>query len=300
MRTVPLAKSARTFAWRNLLLAIVVILMAMVGLALLTDALTHGSGTVYLANIAAPQRGLSLTGPSIVVTGSGRAAAPADRVHVQLLITGSDSNYGSRRFQPTPSATTEAGDHERVAAIVDALRARKVSEDAIAIYDSPAFARGYCYSPDGECVSTRIDFMVEQPKIEDLNAMVNAADEAATGSGMSIDFVGASYRAADCATLQQKARDLATKDARARAASQAANLGVELGDLLMSSESTSAGGASGSDDCATPHIADNQLNSSIAALGGTLPSFNPAGPAEAAAEVQITLTYAIPKVDQMS
>jgi uncharacterized protein YggE len=298
MRTVPLVKSARTFAWRNILLAIVVILMAMVALALLTDSLTHGSGTVYLANIAAPQRGLSLTGPSIVVTGSGRAAAPAARAQVQLLVTGSDSYYSGRRSQPTPSATAERNDQGRVATIVDALREQKVSEDAIAIYDSPAFARGYCYSPDGDCFSTRIDFTVEQPKIEDLNAMINAAGDAANGSGTSIDFVGVSYEAADCATLRQKARDVATKDARARAGSQAANLGVELGDLLMSSESTSSDGGNG--NCATPQMTDSQLNSSIAALGGSLPSFNPAGPAEAASEVQITLTYAIPKVDQTS
>ncbi len=298
MRTEPLVKSARTFAWRTLLLAIVVVLMAMVALALLTDALTHGSGTVYLANIAAPQRGLSLTGSSIVVTGSGRAAAPAARAHVQLLVTGSDSYYAGRRSQPTPSATTEAGDQGRVSAVVDALQEQKVAGDAIAIYDSPAFARGYCYSPDGDCFSTRIDFTIEQPKIDDLNKMVNAAGDAATGSGMSIDFVGVSYEAADCATLQQKARDLATKDARARAASQAANLGVALGDLLMSSEATSPDGGSG--NCATPQVVDGQLSSSISALGGTLPSFDPAGPAEAAAAVQITLTYAIPKVDQAS
>jgi uncharacterized protein YggE len=241
---------------------------------------------------------MSETGPRTVVAGHGRAAAPADRAHVQLLVTGSDSYYSGRRSQPTPSATAEGGGQSRVSAITDALREQKVSEDAIAIYDSPAFARGYCYSPDGDCFSTRIDFTVEQPKIENLNAMVNAAGDAATGSGMSIDFVGVSYDAADCAALQQKARDVATKDARTRATSQAANLGVELGDLLMSSEATSTG--STGDECATPPIDDSALTSSISAMGGTLPPFNPAGPAEAAADVQITLTYAIPKVNQTS
>jgi uncharacterized protein YggE len=299
MRPEPSVKSARTFAWRNLLLAIVVLLMAMVGLALLTDALTNGSGTVYLANITAPQRGTNLTAPSIVVTGSGQAIAPADRARVQLLVTGSDPYYGSGRRQPTPIATTESGEPDRVSPIVDALRTQKVNEDVIAVYNSPAFARGYCYSPDGDCFSTRIDFTIAKPDIDQLNRVVNAAGDAATGSGLSIDFVGVAYETDDCAALQEKARQLATTDARQRAASQAANLGVDLGDLLMSSESAMPG-QQDSGGCAVPSPSNNQPGSSVAALGGTVPSFDPARPAQAVAEVQITLTYAIPKIKQAS
>src|SRR5215210_6085021 len=73
----PAMRAAR-ISGRSLVYGLVVVILAMTGLALLSEALAKGGSTVYLANITAGS-GSVPTEPSIVVTGSGRATAPAER-----------------------------------------------------------------------------------------------------------------------------------------------------------------------------------------------------------------------------
>ncbi|HEV2106971.1 MAG TPA: SIMPL domain-containing protein, partial [Thermomicrobiales bacterium] len=59
---------------------------------------------------------------------------------------------------------------------------------------------------------------------------------AAAEQRLFVGYVGASYEAADCQTLEREARQAAIDDARSRAEIQAALLGVQLGDVIASSD----------------------------------------------------------------
>ena len=72
MASASMTRSLPRWATRQLLLAIVVVAAAMVGLALLAEAMSGGGGTVYLAQIE--PGGATSSVPSLVAVGYGEAA----------------------------------------------------------------------------------------------------------------------------------------------------------------------------------------------------------------------------------
>ncbi|MGH2532510.1 MAG: SIMPL domain-containing protein [Thermomicrobiales bacterium] len=293
MRAAPAVRTAATFAWRNVLLAILIVLTAMIGLALLTEAMSDGDGSpVYLANFSSNSQ-VGPNGPSIVVTGTGRATAPAERAIVQMVVMSSDQYYPGMRTDPEPEATPGAADRMRVEPILRALDDHGVEENTVEVIVSPVIGCSY-FGPGSSCFAARIDFSVEQPTLDGLNAIINAVGDGAPEVGLMIDRVGASYEIGDCAPLQHTAREQATEDARRRAEQQAEVLGVALGGLLLSSEVPPAAAEGG---CGVPQAEQPSFDVYGRAITGMAPPFDPTAPTEAVAVVQVNLAFAIPTDD---
>ncbi len=273
---------------RSLLYGLVVVILAMTGLALLSEALAKGGSTVYLANFNADSRSVP-TEPSIVVTGSGRATAPAERAVVQLLVV-RDEPFGGEAAAWGTLATPTAGGRDSIAAVVDAIREAGVERAAVRVVNSPSLI-SVCQT-NAPCSSTRIDVTIEEPELERINAIVDAAGEAAGEAEMTVQDVGAGYSVADCRSLQTDARTAATADARARAAAQATALGVELGALLLASE---VAPSVATDAAGCPTIEGTSVDAwwSPGSFGLSVPSFDPLAAPEAAVELQVTLAFAI-------
>jgi uncharacterized protein YggE len=274
---------------RSLVYGLVVVILAMTGLALLSEALAKGGSTVYLANISAGS-GSVPTEPSIVVTGSGRATAPAERAVVQLLVVRDEPFGGDNAWGAMASPTTGAGSRDSIATVTSAINEAGVEGTAVRTVASPSLI-SVCQT-NAPCSSTRIDVTVEEPTLERLNAIVDAAGEAAGEGDMTVQDVGAGYSVADCAPLQAQARLAATADARNRAAAQAAALGVELGKLLLANEAapaatTDAGG------CVPAQGTSVDTWWSPGSFGLSVPSFDPLAAPEAAVSIQVTLAFAI-------
>lgn len=289
MRAAPAVRTAASFSWRPILLAILVVLTAMIGLALLTEAMSDGGKTVYLANFTSDSH-IGPTGPSIVVTGTGRATAPAERATIQLLVTSAEQYYPGMNTEPGPEATPGAAERARVEPILRALADQGVAEDAVQIVVSPAIS-GSCFNPSGGCFAARIDFTVAEPTLDRLNTLINAASAAAPEVNLMVDHVAAAYEVGDCAPLQRTAREEATEDARRRAEQQADVLDVALGDLLLSSEIPPAVADGG---CGVPQSNQPSYDIYGRAYQGMAPAFDPTAPPEAVAVVQVNLAYAIP------
>jgi uncharacterized protein YggE len=291
MRTTPVVKPATRVPVRPVLLAVVVVGLAMAGLALLAEAMSSGGGTVYLANISSGSKG-PVVQPNIEVVGYGMASAPAERAVVQVLIV-RDVPFGDEA-QPTASAggvTPVSGQtRNSLTPVIDALMSAGVDEKDIAVQTSPSLI-SVCNNYS-RCSSARIDVTVDQPTLERLNAIVDAVGAEAARAGMTVQDVGAGYSVADCSALTRKARELATTDARKRAADQADVLGVSLGKLLVSSELAPA---SPRDATGCTVIQSGYADSwwTAGSVGLTVPSFSPTTPPEATVTVQVSLAYAI-------
>ena len=141
---------------------------------------------------------------------------------------------------------------------------------------------------------------VPRPSPEALGALVTAATAAAQQAGLAVLYVGASSTAADCAALQQQAREAAVADARTRAEGLAQALGVALGDLVRVQESPfgSPLGLEGLAVPVGPQVADACAPVSPAGAGkygqpGSGPPFDPAAAAEVRTVVQVELTFAL-------
>jgi len=209
----------------------------MVGLALLAEAMSSDGGTVYLARVDAGREGMT-TGPKIVVTGHGRAMAPADSAEVQLLLSqmGDGMYSGSGPMTtPTPTMSPIAGDRGLVAPVIAAIAGNGVPEDRIAVVVSPIFVSN-CFGPSPTCTAARVGFTLDDPSPARINAIVRAASEGAATIGWVVTSAGVRYVAVSCADLPAQARSAARTEARERAAAQATALEVELGALLTSSE----------------------------------------------------------------
>lgn len=288
MRTSPAVKPAR-IPVRPILLAIVVVGLAMAGLALLAEAMSSNGGTVYLANINSGSKG-PVVQPNIEVVGYGIASVPAERAVVQLLIV-RDVPFGDEPRSTASTGTPVSGqDRGSLTPVIDALMTAGVNERDVLVLTSPSLI-SVCNNYS-RCSSARIDVAVARPTLDRLNAIVNAAGAEAVRDGMTVQDVGVGYSVADCTTLTRKARELAAADGRKRAADQADVLGVSLGKLLVSSElaPTSPRDATGC-PIGQPGLGDSWWTPG--SVGLTVPPFNPSAPAEATVTVQVSLAYAI-------
>lgn len=292
MATASTARSMPRVATRGVLLAVVVVLSAMVALALLVEALTSGEGgTVYLAEIQ-PSVGRPGSAPSLVVVGYGSASVPAERARVQLLFISGDGFYGGPGGHvPTAGATPGAAEQEAAAPIMAALLGAGIPETAIEVVTSGTFTARY-YGGSGSQIF-RIDLDLANPDHAVLTAAIDLAAQAALENGLYLFQTGAVYGVADCGPLRTEAWDAAVADARSRAAVQAARLGVELGDLLVSQEvvGDSPVGQERTGGCTPIAGPSGELGPGSATV--TLPPFDPVAPPLATVNAQVSLAFEI-------
>ena len=295
MRTSPIAKPATRIPFRPILLALVVVGLAMAGLALLAEAMSGGGGTVYLANINSGSKG-AVVQPNIEVVGYGVARGPAERAVIQLLVVRDQPFADSAQPTPgtsgVPGTTTPTSGSSRgsITPVINALLVAGVAEEEIVVISSPSLIAACTNS--NRCSATRLDVTVMQPAIERLNTIVNAVGQEVAQTGMVLHDVGVGYTVADCSALTRQARELATNDAISRASQQAEVLGVTLGPLLVSSELAPEVPR---DATGCPALPSGYADSwwTTGSTGLSVPSFDPAVPAEASVTVQVALAYAI-------
>jgi uncharacterized protein YggE len=277
----PAGKPIRLF-----LTGVVVVILAIAGFALVSEAFAGGGQTVYLANFD-PSGGSIPLKPSLVVTGSGRATAPAERAVIQLLIV---RNAPFSSAFTTPTAGSSSQESGSLTPIIDAVMGVGIDESAIQIISSPSII-SVC-NDSAHCSAVRVDITIDKPVLEKLNAVVNAAGAAAGAQQLTVQDVGAGYFVADCRLLQSDARLAAAQDARARAKAQAEVLGVTLKELLVSNEPapTEPLDASG---CAPLHGANDDQWWTPGSVGLTVPPFDPQAVPAVTLDLQVTLAYAI-------
>ena len=296
MASTSALRTVSRLATRQVLLAVVIVLLAMVALALLTEAMSGGNGgTVYLAQIQPAAR--SGTVPSLISVGHGQASVPAEVATVQLLFTNFDSFGGGSFTMPTPGATASDAGHAAAAPIVAAIVAAGLPEERIEVVASAGFVSDI-WGPPGQLIF-RLDLTIETPAAEALAAFIDAAAAAALEQDLRLFRTGALYAVADCGPVRAKAWEAAVADARGRAAAQASQLGVTLGDLVVAQEDAGTTAASfdrPSDQaspggCVSSTFPGGESNSYVGYL--TAPAFDPAAPAVVTAASQVSLAFEI-------
>ena len=285
-------RSLQRLVARQILLAVVVIALAMVGLALLAEVLSNDGGTVYLAEIQ-PAAGTAGV-PSLVAVGYGQASSPAETARVQLLVSlGGDESFGNPSFAPTAEATPGAAQRQAAEPVVDAIVATGVTAEAVEVVTSPAFSSGI-FGPGTP--TFRIDVTLQNPNLEAIARLVDAAGQEAAANGLILVQVGAGYGVADCGPLRSAAWQAAVADARTRATARAEVLDVELGDLLVSQETAAA--APGLLGIQTPPgacvpIQEQATLFSAGTTTITVPPFDPTAEPIATAFAQVSLAFEI-------
>ncbi|MGH2562821.1 MAG: SIMPL domain-containing protein [Thermomicrobiales bacterium] len=233
-----------------------------------------------------PQVGIGI---GITVAGIGEASAPAETARLQLLIVSGDFFGGmpAEELGPDASPAAEEVDMEAaLAPIVDALVAEGVDEAAISIVVSPIGGDRF----GGGGSAGRLDLSLADPTRESLNALLAAADAAATDQELLLTQVGIAYEMEDCAAIEREARQAAIDDARARAEVQAELLGVQIGPITASTESPYFGPFSESGCGFTD---GGSFYSEGFGLPVTLPSYDPGAAPEVEVYVVLSLTFAI-------
>jgi uncharacterized protein YggE len=290
MRVVPDSQPTSRLSFRPFLVGAIVVVLAIAGLALLSEAFASGGQTVYLANIEPGDNGFP-TQPSIVVTGLGSASAPAEQAVIQLLIVRAEP-YSSAFASDTPVPTVAAGavSTGSLAPVVAAIEDSDVDKQAIRVVSSPSLI-SVC-SSSASCSAVRIEVIVDQPNLDQINAIINAAGEAAGSQTLTVQDVGVGYRVADCHALHDLARADAAADARSRADAQAVVLGVKLGNLVVSTEEAPP---EPEDDngCAPLHGSNSDAWWTPGSVGLTTPAFDPQDAPEVVVRLQLSLAYAI-------
>lgn len=299
MKVDPAVRSLSRFATRQVVLAVIVVIFAMAALAMLAEALNGGGGTVYLAEIQ-PSSGGAAGVPSLVVSGYGSASAQAEYATLQFQFSNFDNGYmGTYNNSTTDDspATPVAVEVEASNPIIDAMVSAGAPKDGVALVVSESFVANPYGAPDA--IGFRLDVILPSPTLETVLAIVNAAGQTGSEGGYRMVQSGVAYGLADCGPLRTAAWEAAVADARARAAEQAAMLGVETGDLVFSNEtilgdaralvesSARNGGCSASNEATQLEIY-GQGSASI-----SVPPFDPVAPPETRAYAQVTLGFEI-------
>lgn len=224
---------------------------------------------------------LSVDQPGIVVLGSGEASAPAESGTLQLILraVAPQGDQASDVAAPAlgPSGQPPALTENQVQPVVDALTAAGVSNRSVKVLISPSF--GGPFGPG----AAQVLVTLTQDKLKLASDLITAASETAGQNGLNLESVGAGFEVADCDTLIREARQAAATDARARAEALAEVMKLELGEILLVSETPSYGDGS---SCSTPFPGSG---------GNTtyFPSFDPSTKPEVKVYSQLNVTYAI-------
>lgn len=285
---------------------------------------------------AAPSAQFGPTGePSINVTGTGSASAPADTALIQIIVGSnydyaamsgmvvaepmpvneptvipadvppaepaspeagaSDAGAGGVPVEPAPAPGGGMGGPPRLTArdlqpIVDALVAAGVARDDIEVTTGPSVTN--TFGPGGPG-GARLDATIDRPTKEGVAAAVDNVDQAATGAGLMLQYVGVAYNLDDCTTLVRQAKTAAIQDARDQATELASLLGVTLGEMISAYDNSFFGIAAPTATGCPPSPNAGSMFGPDSSL--TAPAFDPSLPAEARVISGISLAFAIGK-----
>ena len=172
------------------------------------------------------------TAPSIAVIGFGEAEVPADTAILQFFLSLSDP-FSGPPARPRPGVEPGSQEREAVAPVVDLIVSNGVNQADVQITTSLALTGPY--GPNSSS-AVLVEFPVSGPAQEELNQLVDDVGQAAGDQGLFLTLVGATYEVDDCAPVRRAAREAAVEDARAQAQVQAEILGVDLGEVINSSD----------------------------------------------------------------
>lgn len=274
------------------------------GFITLLLALTIGLPSVTSIQVAAAQ-----TAPGqvagIVVSGFGRVSEPAALAEIQFLI-GRDFYEGKRvTVSAPPMGSPVAGESDPAASsgfvpfgsppltesdlapVIDAITSQGLARERIQVF-APAITS--MYSGPVASGGAQLRFTIFDPTAETLSTLVAAVSGATTAIGASVQHIGVHYARQDCNAMEAEALAMAVNDAKARAESMAAALGVDLGPLTQAAET----GYFGFIGLGSGVTCDPVLPETYSQFGsGMLPPFDPSLPVEAVVYAQVTLTYAM-------
>ncbi|MEA2596339.1 MAG: hypothetical protein QOF01_2808 [Thermomicrobiales bacterium] len=248
-----------------------------------------GAAAAHEGNTATPQA--ESGHPSIAVTGTGEASAPAEGAVIQIVVRRNDAgmaNTGTpavKAFAQGPAGGEPLTEAE-VQPVVDALVAGGLPSDALEILIAPA---GPITGPFGPGTA-QILATVDQATLAKLGQIIPGAIDAALAANLGVDQAGVGYTVADCTMVETAALRDAVESGKAQAQQLAEILGVELGELTLASRqpsyNTYGGQAAGA--CANPQTVETIKEGAL-----YLPPFNAALEPKFEVYVTVNLTYAI-------
>ncbi len=231
--------------------------------------------------------------PTVVVSGSGSASAPADGAIVQLIlrqlgVADISSPGASGSDAPAPSGNPTPPTKEQVKSVVDALVKAGIASDATRTAIAPL---GPFYGAFGQATAV-IAFQLDASQVKTAAKFVQVALKQGEKAGVAFDAVNLIYSTADCASVANAALAAAIADARVQAEAMAAALGGTLGDLVQAvsqssyGKSYAGGGGGGSNYCSQPTTLEDATSTYIS-------SFDPNSAAEVEIYSNVSLTYAL-------
>jgi uncharacterized protein YggE len=298
MRLGAVATRERTAsAWGRTAVAALAVVVLVVGFIVLASVLSSADTSFVFAQLVS--RDDEASGQTkLVVTGYGRASAPAETATLQLVMSPSGDQFNGGGFRPTPEASPDDGEDVVAMPIVDAIMGQEIDREAINVVVSPVYGNSPFYG-GAPFPGFRIDIRLTNPRGEHINALMNDIFEAARENGWYIADQGVIYTVADCAELERTARSGAIEDARRQALQQADVLDAELGELTQITDAapgeSSVYRCSGPVSVAGSTTANNPFAVNPGGVELTSPPYDPAASPEAIAEFRIELTYALPR-----
>jgi uncharacterized protein YggE len=265
--------------------------LAVLGPLAVAGAMMLGTGgtTAHEGETGTPQA--QADGPSIAVTGTGEASAPAEGVVIQIVVRrnesagmAGDATPAVKAFAAGPAGTplTEA----EIVPVIDALVAAGIPAETIEVVIAPAAPFMGAFGPGSAQILTSGD----QTVVARLGEIIPPAIEAALAANLLVDQAGVGYTVGDCVAVETAALRDAVENGRAQAEQLAEVLGVELGELALASRQPTYGtyGSPGGGACAEPLTVDSVKQGAV-----YLAPFNAEVEPEFEIYATVNLTYAI-------
>jgi hypothetical protein len=205
----------------------------------------------------------------ITVDGEGKVTAPPDVAMLTLGVSTQAPTVAEARDQAASA----------LEAMIASLRNNGIDDDDIQTQNLSIYPE-YSF-PDGNPVlrGYRVTNQVHVT-IRDIDTTSQVVDSAVDAGGDATQLQGISFTIDDPASLKDQARELAVRDARARADILARAAGVDIGNAVRISETVDSGGP-------IPIFARDE------ALGAGPDVATPIEPGELDVTVHVTVTWAI-------
>lgn len=219
-------------------------------------------------NIASDVLSSSATDRTIHVIGSGSVAGEPDIATLDVGVSVEKETVAEAREEAASAMT----------ALINSLKANDVAEKDIKTENFNIYPQ-YDY---GEKVRTLRGYRVNntvRAKVRELETLSEVIDDAAAAGGNSTVINSIQFAIDDTAPLQTQARNLAVKDAEAKAQTLAEASGVRLGEPVTITESSFFAGPP------TPYLAVAEDASARTAT--------PIAPGEFTVTVNVTVVYEI-------
>ncbi len=232
--------------------------LAVLGPLALAGAMILGSGatTAHEGETGTPQA--SGGGPSIAVTGTGEASAPAEGVLIQIVVRRNDVGMAS---DATPAVKAFAAGRRaplteaEIAPVIDALVATGIPVETIEVVIAPAAPFTGAFGPGTAQILTSGD----QAVVARLGEVIPPVIEAALAANLLVDQAGVGYTVADCVAVETAALRDAVENGAGPGAATGRGTPRAARRVRLASRQPSYGtyGSPGGGACAEPLTADS-------------------------------------------